>query len=84
MYPTHLMGTVQSGKREAEVKMKRAMSLVAKWSKETQKQSGEEREKKRLCRCLVAEGSRAESELNTDISFASSNEPQMNLITHSD
>lgn len=48
MYPTHLMGTVQSGKREAEVKMKRAMSLVAKWSKETQKQSGKEREKKRI------------------------------------
>lgn len=30
MYPTHLMSTVQSGKREANVKMKRASSLVMK------------------------------------------------------
>lgn len=28
MYQTHLMGTVQSGKREVKVKMKRAMNLV--------------------------------------------------------
>lgn len=36
MYPTHLMGTVQSGKREAQVKMKRPMSLVTKQLEETQ------------------------------------------------
>ena len=51
MYPTHLMGTVQSGKREVKVKMKRAMSLVIKqlWG-DAQKQSGKNK-KKTLGRC---------------------------------
>lgn len=44
MYPTHLMGTAQSGKREVKVRMKRAMSLVTKWSEETQKQSGKKKD----------------------------------------
>ena len=40
MCPTHLTGTVQSGKREGKVKMKRAESGLQNWSEETQKQSG--------------------------------------------
>lgn len=49
MYPTHLMSTVQSGKRGVKVKMKRAMSLVIKRLEKETKKSKQDNLRLQMC-----------------------------------